>query len=138
MKRTSIARPKIAEPAPVDVAQPDALQRAFLTKTYEEWEAILLPAGIPMGAINTLDHVLDHRQVAARQAIVTCDHPVAGRVRTVAPPVALSETPGSVRRPAPLVGEQTDVVLRERLGMGDAELARLRAAGVISGGRAGQ
>src|SRR5918996_1559747 len=35
-----------------------ALQEAFLTKTYEEWEAILLPAGIPMGAINTLDAVV--------------------------------------------------------------------------------
>ena len=37
-----------------------ALQEAFLTKTYEEWEMILLPAGIPMGAINTLDQVVAH------------------------------------------------------------------------------
>lgn len=114
----------------------EALQRAFLARTYEEWEAILLPAGIPMGAINTIDDVIGHPQVAARQAIVACDHPVAGRVRMVAPPVALSETPGSVRRPAPLVGEHTDVVLRERLGMGDAQIARLRAAGVINGSAA--
>ena len=40
-----------------------ALQDAFLAKTYEEWEAILLPAGIPMGAINTIDQVVDHAQV---------------------------------------------------------------------------
>jgi formyl-CoA transferase/CoA:oxalate CoA-transferase len=113
----------------------DALQQAFLTKSYEEWEAILLPAGIPMGAINTIDAVMTHPQVAARRAIVEQEHPVAGRVRMVAPPVGLSDTPGSVRRPAPLVGEHTDVVLRERLGMGDAELARLRGAGVIGGVR---
>jgi len=109
----------------------DTLQETFLTKTYEEWEAILQPAGVPMGAINTIDTVIDHPQVAARQAIVECDHPVAGRVRMVAPPVALSDTPGSVRRPAPRIGEHTDVVLRERLGMSDADISQLRAAKVI-------
>jgi len=108
-----------------------ALQDALLTKSYEEWEAILLPAGIPVGAINTLDQVVVHPQVRARQAIVEHTHPVAGTVETVAPPVRLSETPGTIRRPAPLLGEHTDEVLRERLGMQDDELARLRAAGVI-------
>ncbi|HZP48058.1 MAG TPA: CoA transferase [Vicinamibacterales bacterium] len=111
----------------------DALQEAFLGKTYEEWEAILLPAGIPIGAINTIDDVLEHPQVAARRAIVECEHPVAGRVRMVAPPVVLSDTPGSVRRPAPRVGEHTEEVLRERLGMSDAAIGRLRAAGIVGG-----
>jgi crotonobetainyl-CoA:carnitine CoA-transferase CaiB-like acyl-CoA transferase len=111
----------------------EALQAAFLTKTYEEWEAILLPAGIPMGAINTIDSVIDHPQVVARRAIVESDHPAAGRVRMVAPPVVLSDTPGYVRQPAPLVGQHTDHVLRQRLGMSDAEIARLRAKAVIGG-----
>jgi crotonobetainyl-CoA:carnitine CoA-transferase CaiB-like acyl-CoA transferase len=115
-----------------------ALQDAFLTKTYEEWEAILLPAGIPMGAINTLDQVVAHPQVRARGAMVECTHPVAGTIETVAPPVRLSETPGSIRRPAPLLGEHTDQVLRERLGMTDDEIARLRTARVITTGRTGK
>ncbi|HEV3141675.1 MAG TPA: CoA transferase, partial [Vicinamibacterales bacterium] len=110
----------------------DALQRAFLTKTYEEWEAILLPAGIPMGAINTVDAVVDHPQVAARAAFVTCDHPTAGSIRMTGPPVRLSDTPGAVRRPAPRLGQHTDEVLRERLAMTDEELARLRQAKVIA------
>jgi len=110
----------------------DALQGAFQTKTYEEWEAILLPAGIPMGAINTVDAVVDHPQVAARQAIVTCDHPTAGSIRMTGPPVRLSETPGAVRRPAPRIGEHTDEVLRERIGMTDGDIARLRSAKVIA------
>src|SRR5262252_10073537 len=63
-----------------------ALQDALLTKSYEEWEAILQPAGIPMGAINTLDQVVEHPQVRARGAIVECAHPVAGTVETVGPP----------------------------------------------------
>jgi crotonobetainyl-CoA:carnitine CoA-transferase CaiB-like acyl-CoA transferase len=112
-----------------------ALQDAFLRRTYEEWEAILLPAGIPMGAINTLDAVVAHPQVAARAALVECEHPVAGRTRMVAPPVRMSDTPGAVRLPAPLLGEHTDEVLRSRLGLDDGELARLRRERVI-GGRA--
>jgi len=109
-----------------------ALQEAFLTKTYEEWEAILLPAGIPMGAVNTLDAVIDHPQVASRQAVIESTHPVAGTVKMTAPPVQMSETPGSVRSPAPLLGEHTEQVLRERLGLDDGEIARLRAARVIN------
>ena len=107
------------------------LQDAFLTKSYEEWEAILIPAGVPMGAINTLDVVASHPQVAARDAMVESTHPVAGAVRMTAPPVRMSETPGSVRTPAPLLGEHTTEVLRERLGLADEEIARLRRAGVI-------
>ena len=108
-----------------------ALQEAFLTRTYEEWEAILLPAGVPMGAINRIDHVVEHPQVAARGALVECEHPVAGQIRMVGPPVRMSETPGGVRRPAPLVGEHTESVLREMLGMKDDEIARLRQSGAI-------
>ena len=65
--------------------------------------------------------------MAARGALVECEHPVAGVVRSAAPPVRLSETPGAVRSPAPLLGEHTEQVLRERLGMTQAEIARLRA-----------
>jgi formyl-CoA transferase/CoA:oxalate CoA-transferase len=108
------------------------LQDAFLSKSYEEWEAILLPAGVPMGAVNTLDAAIAHPQVAARHAIVESEHPVAGTVRMTAPPIRMSDTPGSVRTPAPLLGQQTEQVLRERLALGEAEIARLRAAGVIN------
>jgi CoA:oxalate CoA-transferase len=85
-----------------------------------------------MGAVNTLDAVLDHPQVASRNALIDSAHPVAGTVRMTAPPIQMSETPGSVRSPAPLLGEHTEQVLRERLGLDDVEIARLRAARVIN------
>jgi crotonobetainyl-CoA:carnitine CoA-transferase CaiB-like acyl-CoA transferase len=108
-----------------------ALQEAFLTRSYEEWEAVLQPAGIPMGAINTLDAVVVHPQVVARAALVESTHPVAGTIAMTAPPVRMSATPGSVRTPAPLLGEHTEQVLRERLGLDTREIARLKAAGAI-------
>src|SRR5919106_2120618 len=57
------------------------LQEVFLTKTYEEWEKQLLKHGIPVGAINTIDQVVEHPQVKAREMIVETDHPVAGKVK---------------------------------------------------------
>ena len=107
------------------------LGAVFLTKSYEEWEAILLPAGMPMGAINTIDRVVDHPQVEARGMLVEHEHPVAGTVRMVGVPVRLSETPGAIRTPAPLLGQHTDEVLRDRLGLDDEEIERLRRAGAI-------
>jgi crotonobetainyl-CoA:carnitine CoA-transferase CaiB-like acyl-CoA transferase len=108
-----------------------ALQEAFLTRTYEEWEAVLLPAGIPMGAINTIDQVVDHAQVRARGSLVESTHPVAGSIRMTGPPVRMSDTPGTVRTAAPLLGEHTEEILRDRLGTTPEEVARLKNAGII-------
>jgi crotonobetainyl-CoA:carnitine CoA-transferase CaiB-like acyl-CoA transferase len=107
------------------------LQEVFLTRSYEEWEAVLLESGIPVGAINNLAEVVKHPQVVARQSLVEMEHPRAGTVRMVGAPVRLSETPGSVRTPAPMLGEHTGQVLAELLGLGESEIAALRAEGAI-------
>ena len=107
------------------------LQEVFLGKTYEEWEAALLPHGIPMGAINTIAQVVEHPQVKARQALVEMDHPRAGKVQMVGVPVRLSATPGAVRTPAPTLGEHTDQVLADLLNLSPEKISALRAAGVI-------
>ncbi len=109
----------------------DRLQEVFLTKSFDEWEAILIGNGIPMGAINTIDQVVDHPQLQARDMLVESDHPVAGKVKIVGPAVKLSETPGSVRTPAPVLGQHTDVVLQQVLGMGEETISALREAGAI-------
>jgi crotonobetainyl-CoA:carnitine CoA-transferase CaiB-like acyl-CoA transferase len=107
------------------------LQEIFLTKPYAEWEALFLQHGIPFGAINTIDKVVEHPQVKARGALVECEHPVAGTVQMVGVPVRLSETPGRVRQPAPLLGQHTDEVLRQYLGLDEAKITALRQAGAL-------
>jgi len=107
----------------------DILQTAFMTRSFEEWETVLVDAGIPIGAINNISQVIDHPQVAARGAIVNMDHPRAGAVRVVGVPIRLSETPGSVRTPSPSLGEHTETVLSEILGMTQGDIDALRAAG---------
>ena len=107
------------------------LQQVFLMRTYEEWEALLTTNGIPVGAINNLAQVVEHPQVKARGAVVEIDHPRAGKVRMVGVPVRLSATPGSVRTPAPALGEHTDEVLHDLLGLSVPEIDALRAAGAL-------
>jgi crotonobetainyl-CoA:carnitine CoA-transferase CaiB-like acyl-CoA transferase len=109
----------------------EALQAVFLTKSYEDWESILIGAGVPVGAINTIADLVDHPQVRARGALVDSEHPTAGRIRVVGPPARLSETPGALRRPAPRLGEHTREILTG-IGVDAAAIARHEAAGVIA------
>ena len=107
------------------------LQEVFLARTYEEWEADLVKAGIPVGVVNNLAQVVEHPQVKARGALVTMDHPTAGKVRMAGPSVRLSQTPGSIRTPSPKLGQHTEEVLRDLLGLSADEIAEMRAAGVF-------
>lgn len=107
------------------------LQEAFLTRTYEEWEEILLANDIPMGAINNLAQVVEHPQVKARESFQDVNHPAVGNVRVVRSPVRLSKTPARKPTPSPVHGQHTREVLKEVLAMPDAEIDRLIAAGVV-------
>lgn len=107
----------------------EKLQSVFMTNTFEHWEALLVAAGIPIGAINNIAQVLEHPQVTARGAIVAMEHPRLGNVRVVGVPIKLSATPGSVRTPSPALGEHTDSVLHDLLGMTQQDIDQLRAEG---------
>jgi len=85
---------------------------------------------VPAGPIYRMHEVMDDPQVRHREMVVDLDHPRAGRIRVNGVPVKLSETPGSVRTPPPVLGEHTEAVLRE-LGVGAGEVAALRDEGVI-------
>jgi len=107
----------------------EVLAKIYLTRPTDHWVKVLTDAGVPASPVNSVDGMVRDEQVIAREMIVEQDHPTAGKIRVVGVPVKLSETPGKVRTPAPLLGENTVEIL-SGLGYGD-ELESLKRDGVI-------
>jgi crotonobetainyl-CoA:carnitine CoA-transferase CaiB-like acyl-CoA transferase len=105
---------------------PDLLRR----KSQSDWVQGLAPLGVPCSPVNTVDQVFADPQVQSRDMRITVPHPLSGTVDLIGNPLKLSATPVTYRRPPPTLGQHTDEVLRE-LGLGDADIAALRAAGAI-------
>jgi crotonobetainyl-CoA:carnitine CoA-transferase CaiB-like acyl-CoA transferase len=110
----------------------DALKPPLALRTTDAWIAALERAGVPCGPINTVDRVFAEPQAQARGLVVEQTRRDLDRpVKTVANPIRLSQTPAVYRDAPPALGEHTDAVLRERLGLSAAEVAELRAKGVV-------
>ena len=107
------------------------LEPTFAAHTTREWLERLEAVGLPAGPVNDMAGVYADAQVQARNMMVQLEHPTAGRIKHIGVPVKLSRTPGSVRQPAPTLGQHTDVVLAET-GLTPAEIAALRAGHVVS------
>jgi len=95
------------------------------TEPRDHWLELFEAHDIPSGPINNYAAVVDDPQVRAREMVVETEHPTLGTIRTLGSPLKLSATPVTTGRPAPLLGQHTDVVLREA-GYDDAEIAKLR------------
>jgi crotonobetainyl-CoA:carnitine CoA-transferase CaiB-like acyl-CoA transferase len=95
------------------------------------WVDRLEALKIGCGPINKLSEVFADQHVIARQMVQEMPHGSGHSVKVIANPVRLSETPPDYRLPPPLLGEHTDAVLSERLGIDAAALAALRQKGII-------
>ncbi|MCA7997421.1 CaiB/BaiF CoA transferase family protein [Burkholderia metallica] len=101
------------------------------TRDKADWIAALEAAGVPCGPINDLDEVFDNEQVVARGMQVSLPHPCGADAKLVRNPIRMSATPPDARTAPPLLGAQTDDVLRDMLGYDDAKIAMLRAKQAI-------
>ena len=96
------------------------------------WIEGLSKRAVPCGPVNTIDKVFADPQVKARDMVVEIPHSATGkRERYIASPIKMSATPVEYRRGAPMVGEHTEEVLGELLGMDKAAVAKLRASGAV-------
>lgn len=97
----------------------------------ETWLARLTAVGIPCGRINSVAQALNAEHTAARDMVRTVKHPTAGQLKMLGIPFRFSATPAAVRRPPPTLGQHTEQVLREELGLTDERIAALRAEKII-------
>ncbi len=101
------------------------------TKTTNEWRSIFDQSGIPNGPINSVDEVIKDPQIIAREMIVEVDHPQAGKTSLPGIPIKLSKTPGSIRLPAPLLGEHTVEILRDIFGFTPQQIQAMEDQGIF-------
>lgn len=120
---------------PDRIGNRDALDELIKTELKREgaeaWIEKLTVAGIPCGRINSVAQALAAPHAIARDMVTTVEHPTAGAVKMLGIPFRFSDTPASIRRAPPLLGQHTEAVLREELGFSDARINELRAEKVI-------
>jgi formyl-CoA transferase/CoA:oxalate CoA-transferase len=107
-----------------------AIQARTTAVARDEIIARLEAARVPCGPIREVDEVFHSPQARHTELAPPMDHPAAGRIRTTAIPVTLSETPGTMHLPPPLLGQHTDEVLAE-VGCTPEAIARWRELGVV-------
>jgi len=99
--------------------------------TTDEWIETLEKIGVPCGPINTIDKVVRHPQIKARQMITQVIQEVTGAVGVPGVPIKLSDTPADVDAPAPSLGEHTVEILTDTLKMSSDEVEQLKQEGII-------
>jgi len=101
------------------------------TKPRQHWIERLNAAGVPCGSVRNLQELFEDPQLEAREMIARVEHATIGQLRTLGVNVKLSDTPGGVRTAPPTLGQHTDAVLRNDLGLTAADVAALRERGVV-------
>ncbi len=91
----------------------------------------MLSAGVPSGEVNTVDTAAECEQTKVRQMVMEVEHPTEGRVRIVNSPLRLELAEGKIRGRPPLLGEHTQYVLEEFLGLSEEEILQLREGDVL-------
>ncbi len=118
---------RVAHRETVDAMIAQTLQ----TDVAAAWIEKLKAAGVPCGRINSVKQAFDDPQTVARRMIETVDHPQAGALKVIGTPFKFSDTPTSVRRAPPTLGQHTDEILRVELGYSDERIAQLRMQKIV-------
>ena len=98
----------------------------------DHWMPLLRKAVVPSAPIYDFKQVFEDPQIKHRELVKTVEHPLAGAMSVVGNPLNFSETPVEYKRAPPLLGQHTDEILREVLGMDAPEIARLSEQKVTS------
>ena len=107
------------------------IQAVTITKTTEEWLTIMLGYDLWVAQVNNQSAVANDPQVIHNNTFVNIQHPKAGNLKVTNIPFTMSETPGAITRPSPMIGEHGPEILKE-LGYDDASIENLLNNKIIS------
>ena len=106
------------------------IEQWTMARTKFEAMEILNGHDIPCGPILSMKELAEDRSLRATGTVVEVDHPARGKYLSVGNPIKLSASPSDVAR-SPLLGEHTEEILREVLGLGDAQVTDIRDSGAL-------
>ena len=107
------------------------LEPLFASKTTNDWVRLLEGAGIPVGRVRDVAEVFDNPQVESRHMRLEVEHPKLGRLPLTGSPIKLERTREREHAPPPMLGEHTESVLSDKLGIDGETLRALRDEGVF-------
>ncbi|XP_060516666.1 succinate--hydroxymethylglutarate CoA-transferase [Cylas formicarius] len=110
----------------------EILRGILMTKTNKEWLKMFENSSFPCGPVNNLAGVFDDPHVKYIGIVQTLDHPIAGKVKVVGPPVKYSGGGNEIRTAPPTLGQHTDEVLKDLLGYDDGRIKQLRSQKIVS------
>jgi CoA:oxalate CoA-transferase len=110
----------------------EILQQEMEKKTAREWCDIFEKQAIPYSPINNLQQICEDPHIVHRRMLVEIEQPAVGKMQVTASPLRMSDTPGEVYAPAPMLGQHSEEVLREMLGYSAETIRRLQDLGVIN------
>ena len=102
-----------------------------ITRTTQEWLDIFEGSGLPYSAVNDIQGTLNHKHVLARGMVKEMEHPFVGPIKMVNTPVKYSESRPSIRSVPPVLGQHTDEVLREVLGLSEVDIQKFKDEGAV-------
>ncbi|WP_449538546.1 CaiB/BaiF CoA transferase family protein [Ferdinandcohnia sp. Marseille-Q9671] len=89
------------------------IEAILVHHTSDYWLDLLDREGIPSGPIYSYDQTMQDPHIRARDMVLEIEHPIAGKINTLGFPAKFSETPGQLVKPAPLLGQHNEEIIKE-------------------------
>ena len=109
----------------------DQLSKLFATQNAGYWLEIFDKVGLPSGPINELDKVFENEQIKSREMQIELPHSIDNKLTLLNSPIKIPTSPTKTHKAPPTLGEHTEEILKEKIGLDQDTVARLRNEGIL-------